>query len=442
MNRIFYRWTIAGLLLLTMICTAVGAEDDRTLFPRFKRARITAAAVRGGKPALMKLDQDFYELTESLLSDLRVFTLEHREVPFLVERVVESRQTRPSGPAELKVVSRTRHPQRDEERFLLEVSGDYREIREFEVVTASHDFERLVRVEGGPDGEVWELLGEQVIFGCSAREGLQKNTIAIRPSLHRFFRLTIRKVDASRPTPLGQFWQDYPGADPARLREIRSGALNVDDVRAVGLSRESAPEVVPVCEPYPVSITRVEELPGETVIGFEAKRAPLTQLELLAETPFFYRRIALYGAGKDGVMRMLAEGTAMKLAETDSAILTFPEQRCSAYELRIFNGAQLPLQGPGVRLSGPVYQVVLPFPAAETLRLYFGAAASLPEYDIQELLNRKRGNEVAYTLEARQNNPDFRPPPSGWDHRQGLIIAAGVLMLSGLVLGWRLFRRG
>ncbi len=430
------------LALLAVLALAVAAaEMDRTGFPRYKRARISAAAVRGGAPALMKLDQDFYELTESLLSDLRVFTLEHREVPFLVERAVELRPVRRSGPADVKVVSRTRHAQRDEETLILEIGGDYREIRELEVVTASHDFERLVRVYGGPDGEVWQLLGEQVVFDCAAREGLRKTTIAVRPSLHRFFRLVIRRVDEDRQSPLKQFWQDHPGSDPARLREIRAGALAVDEVRAVGLSRESTPESAPVSEAYPVSITRMEELPGETVIGFEAKRAPLTHLELMAETPFFYRRIALYGAGADGVMRLLAEGTAMKLAETDSAVLPFPEQRCHAYELRIFNGNLLPLQGPGLRLSGPVYQVVLPFPAAETLRLYFGAAAPLPDYDIEELLNRKRGKEVAYTLEPRQNNPDFRPPARLFDRREGLVLAAGGLMLAGLVLGWRLFRR-
>ncbi len=435
------RKRIVLALLASMALAAVGADADRTVFPRYKRARISAAAVRGGAPALMKLDQDFYELTESLLSDLRVFTLEHREVPFLVERAVESHPVRRSGPAEVNVVSRTRHPQRDEERLILKVGGDYREIRELELVTASHDFERLVRVEGGPDGEVWQLLGEQVVFDCAAREGLRKTTITVRPSLHRFFRLTVREVDESRPTPLGQFWQDHPGSDPARLREIRAGVLAVDGVRATGLSRESVPESAPVVEPYPVSITRMEELPGETVIGFEAKRAPLTQLELMAEVPFFYRRIALYGAGEDGVLRLLAEGTALKLAEADSAVLTFPEQRCRAYELRIFNGDLLPLQGPGIRLSGPVYQVVLPFPAAETLRLYFGAVAPLPEYDVQELLRRKRGHEVVYALEPRRNNPDFRPPPAGFDRRQGLIVAAGVLLLAGLTLGWRLFRR-
>lgn len=439
-----------------MICSAVlavsaaaaaarGAAADPECFPRYKQARISAAAARSSSPALMKLDQDFYQLAGSVLSDLRVFTLERREVPFVVERAPDVRPLRMPAAADAKLRSRTGAERSGGELIVFEIPDELQEVRSLEVIAGSRDFERIVRVEAGPDGESWQLLREQALFDVLSRPGLRKTSIALRPTQHRFIRLTVRgAADGGRPTPLQQIWRDDPGLDPAALARVRAGDMRVSGLRAIGFGREPrfAPRP-PESRAWPAAVTRVENRDEETVIGFDAGRAPLHRLELRTDTPFFYRRAALYGDGGDGVMRLLTEGTVMRLSDSDAAALTFAESRCRAYELRIRNGSRSPLLSPGVRVFGPVYQVVLPFPAAETLRLYFGAPAPLPDYGLQGLLTRRHGGEVVYRLEKRRNNPGFRPRSAGlWDRRQTLVAAAWILLSAGAVLGWALFFRG
>lgn len=428
------------LLLLGCLWTVALQAATEAQFPRYRTIWFSTPERNSKLPAALRLDADFFELTGSLLADLRVFDLNHREVPFLVRRIETTRgvtQYLPLGTA----TGQTEHRNDGAAVYTLTPTRLGLSPCRLEIQTNSRNFDRLVQVEGLVN-DTWRPLGEpQSVFDCSDNVEIRRTVIDFPPMTPAPARLRLTVYPpqpAEKTSPLAEILRNpnVPGENP-RLAEVREGEINIEELRF--FAAEKRPVKGMLSTPFAPELTRVEELEGTTILGFEARRRPLERLTLESDTPYFIRHARLFGGPGPNKLRLLQENSLIRLQSGETPVIDFGnELRESYYELHILNQERAPLTKPVITAYERGYELLLPAPATSTLRLYFGAAAASPEYDVAKLIGYQ-GKTVSGTLGERTNNPDFRPLTHGADSRWVLIALAWLFIAAALLVALRIF---
>jgi len=430
---------IFGLLLLLLAMTS-GAVEKINYFPRYKIARLTPEQVAAKVPAAIVPDAEIYEMTGSLLSDLRILNMADEAQPYLVEKMQQTGPVARLAPVSCRIEDTVRGED-GSITYLLALPQFTGNLARLEIVSNSRNFDRKVTVELLDRAErSWQMVAaNRPVFDYSGTYEFRRTGLDFPPAGARRVRVTIRPFGEKEVSPVARLLDNAAAhAEENGVAGGRDGELNITEL--VLFQKVPVEKTLPAVREFKPALTRFEELHGDTVIGLETRRRPVERFEIQSDTPVFVRRVVVLAGPSPDKLRPVLEGSISRLLPDEQPVLELgSEMRFNCYEIQIKNNNRPPLASPTVTASGPVYQLVLMPPGDETLRIYFGADAPTPDYDVKPLL-RRSGKTVYAALGPRLNNPAFRNAPAGFDTRTLLIGLAGVFILAALVLALKIFR--
>jgi hypothetical protein len=288
------------------------------------------------------------------LADLRLIGPEGREVAYLIERQRPADQS-PRGVPGFRV---TLAP---ETTVIVVETGTSEPLEGITLQTPADAFIKAGKLEGSPDTQNWELLGNGIPLFRQEQGREEQVYLALSGGSWRFLRITLDDR-ASAPVPF-------------------TGAL-----------LHPAPAPSPT-EPAPVRVTAREEIGGESrlTIDLGAAHLPLAEIEIDTPEPFFRRQIRLIARQIEGITieeKVLARGIIHRTTRGNHAgldPLRLPRDLQTPRRellLVIENGDSPPLRVDQVKARRwPVRVVFWSQPGSH--RIYTGnPVCRLPEYDL------------------------------------------------------------
>ena len=398
-------------------------------------------------PALaeIRLDAAVLAATRPGFPDLRLFDGEFREIPFVVEPLVEPRERVGRRP----VAARIGNPQ--------ELTGNRFEIRcdlepgepaadAVEIRTPLRDFIRSVRVVGSVDGQFWQPLAEAEIYDYSRFLNFRRTVVALPANECRVFQIEIAPVAPERTEPFVRL-AAADGQPPARVDDMRQTPFQVGGINFwQTTATETAAE--PVLREWPPSRieTHQDREARTTEFILETRRAPLSQIEVVSPAPHFSRLVTvLVPAGER--WRSIADGIVSRISvpefATDDLAVRFPEQRADRLRVVVQHANARPVKIVDLRAYGPSYRLVWIAEPAARYRLAYGSKlveAAAPDGAPIRAALASGHVPVPWRLSPPPAWPQDEPRASGGRGRRLALWAAGAgaVALGGfLCIRWR-----
>lgn len=325
------------------------------------------------------------------------------------------------------------------------------------LITTLRDFEHRVRVFSSVDGKDWEPLTEEsLVFDYSKHIDVRNDEIPLAKTDRKHFRIVVDDVTAEQESELLTLTRRLRGADETDRTEkvtIDRRPFRIDRLEFLTDEQQqiaAGDEKIA----YPPVGFRVETDPKkqQTVVTIDARRAPLTSLQIETPDRNFGRRAVVevpITQGTQTVWRSIAEGTLsrvdFKSLKREALSLAFAESRQSQFRIVIDDRAGPPLQITGVAAEGNAYDLYFLAAPNKQYRLNYGAVAVGPAtYDtaaIEEVL--KKGFQPLAAELGKPHQLTDALPASPW-HWSDLLnngpVLFGVIGLLAIVLGFGLFR--
>lgn len=380
-----------------------------------------------GAAGVFRLDRELYRRVDDCRRGLLLFAPDGREIPLAVRRAaVEALPSEtPLLPAKL---SARRYDSTDPTAGVLFDNAGGKPVTAIRIRTAERDFEKLVRVEAGPDGKNWRtVLEAEPFFDYSG-------TVEAGRREFRFPAAVSDRVIRVRI-------MDYPGGAASPGRRINGGILGDAEFavrRRLRIDRIEAcldGEKLPVAEELSERVrpSSPEKADGDTtVLTFECGPYPVNGFELETSSGDFARKATVYGSSDGGKYIRLADGELYSIdgGRFRRLRLDLPESRFPFYRIVIRNEGLAPLENCSVTALSPVYEAVFG-DASPLLTLAYGG-------DSHGVSIAKPPAEapVRYALGPERPNPDWHPEKVNW-MRRGLVLVVGAMLVVLCVLLWR-----
>ncbi|HRT04573.1 MAG TPA: DUF3999 family protein [Kiritimatiellia bacterium] len=315
----------------------------------------------GRAPALaeIRLDAAVFAATRAGFSDLRLFDGDFREIPFLVEPLVEPRERGVRRPVAARVGE------------IRELSGNRFEVRcdldpdapaanAVEIRTPLRDFIRAVRIVGSADNQFWQPLAESLIYDYSRLLEFRRTLVPLPANECRAFQIEIAAVPPERAEPFVRLVA-ADGQKAARAEEMR---LNSFQVGGIGFWQTAVePSVEPVLREWPpAGVETSRDLAARTTeFILDARRAPLTQVEFASPVRDFNRLVTVLVPGGER-WRPVADGVVSRISvpefATNAMVVRFPEQRADRLRVVVQHANASAVKFSGIRAYGPDYRLV------------------------------------------------------------------------------------
>ena len=269
-----FRVGLASALALTLGATGPAAP----LPSDWQREQSFTVASSG--MVKLSLPADTLDASRPGMEDLRLYTDEGAEVPYLIERPRPATKL-VQGPRtfQMTLISQA--------TILTMQSGLTQAIDGLILETPAREFIKSVKVESSTDGNRWQSLTDgSPVYRQPG--GIQRLFISVPPAVYPWLRVI---VDDQRSAPV-----------PMTGARLETAAA------------ESAPDL-----PVPVAIAERHENPGETRLTLQlgAAHLPLTEIELSTDEPLFSRQAQLAAQRVSGdtiVEQPLAGGVIYRVA--------------------------------------------------------------------------------------------------------------------------------
>ena len=447
MVRVF----VCCLLLLAGLPCAAGEPRPFHFYKGVQRAAPQEEAILA-----VTLDQEVYAETRDGLPDLRVVDEEDAQVPYLVERVTESRTHVVRATCSSRVASLV---EKDDNAIEIVVRlGDRAPAAEgVTFSTPLADYERRVRVFGSDDGSNWApLVSDGLIFDYSRYMDIESREIRLPKNSHRQFKVVVDDVTDELESPLKELTRKFRGAqedERAETTTVERRAFRIDRIELwADVPREHFKSDKKA--DYPIAQFEVQQDAGkkQTIVEVRTRREPLTGFTLETSSRNFSRRVAVQTPVRRGVSSDwvdMAEATVSRVQfgnfHRERLKIAFPETRQENYRIVIRNQDNPPLEITGVEAEGNVYRTVfLALPGKDYRVFYASESAEKPSYDMATVLMplREGYQAVEGELDVQLTNPDFGETP-GFALRSLLgnkLFLGAVICLMIIALGWGLFR--
>jgi Protein of unknown function (DUF3999) len=443
------------LCLMSMVASHILADDGlQYRWVRDIELPEIAVTTLVGVP----LDSDFFMATRDGWPDVRLKNDRDQTVAFLIQASHELtsktvRQTWPVQKLAAKVDAATG----------LQVEISLRDndplptgIR---IMTPLRDFEHQVRVESSADGNVWISAGPpSLIFDYTRHVDARNDFVPITPGNHRLFRLIIEDVTAEQESLLLELHRRLRGEteiDRSENTKIVRRPFRIDRVEFYRDDETSVSSRQQKTK-YPASNFGLEEneKDHQTVLTFETKREPITEIKLITESENFSRSAAIEVEVNDingkPAWRVISNGTLTRFSvgsiQRKELTLLIPECHGSRYRVRIDNRDSPPLSIGGVELSGPRYELMFLASAAQKFNLQYGSKdAKAGQFDtaaLQAALSQGATRITAKSGSPRENQnlpDDRRRRWAPWNDTR--VLLGGIVALT-LLLGWGLYSAG
>ena len=460
-SRLCVKYSPMIIVFAGCIQSAFAAEPARFRFVKeLSRDKSTQEEI-----VSFTLDSDIYDATQHGLGDIRVFDNTGLETPYLLERVVESKQESVRRTESIRVVALEEKEDTIEVR--LQLGENARPIRGLSIKTPLRDFVRKVQVFGSADGQEWtSLVKDGGIYDYSRYIDVRQLEIPLPENTFRTFNLVIDNVTDVKEFPFKELARTFRGDEETKRVErttVERRPLRIDRIFGWYEVAQERSAVAKVTN-YPVAapIVTQDSEKKQTLVTIATRREPLTSFTLHTADRNFFRRATVevqtprprhqLGESRD-TMECTAVGSAtifnlnFRTVQRQELKLPFSEQRQPTYRIVIENQDNPPIAISGVTAEGPQYRVLyLAKPGANYRVVYGSSQAAAPRYDSITVLSAVRENNavVIATLGPQLSNSSFSGEPVG---RFGALLnnwyflgAAIGLMVA--VLAWGLFRAG
>jgi hypothetical protein len=404
------------------------------------------------------LDSEVYAATLDGFGDLRVFDNRGSEVPYLLERLTETRtvSVRQTGPA--KQVSLRELPGGGLE---IQISRDEQlpPAEGISLVTPLTNYQQRVQVSGSNDGQEWHaLVSDALIFDYSRYMDVGNHQIGLPENRYRHFRIVVGDVTADQESQLLELTRRLRAGQEAERVEkttIQRRPFRIDQIdfwyHVTQQHHKGDTKTA-----YPVTNFTVEQNADQkqTVVHVHTRREPLTGFYVETSSRNFKRPAAVQVPVTKGVRtewRDIGTATISRVDFRDlhheELRIPIPETRSEVYRIVIDNGDNPSLEITGLRGEGNTYRVLFLAVPDTTFRLFYGSAtAKTPSYDtaaMQESLSKGYRPRTA-SLHGELANSGATAPPGQAARNlvNNPLILGGLIVVLVAVLAWGLYRAG
>jgi Protein of unknown function (DUF3999) len=441
--------TAAAWLIAAMLVPYVTAQQ-----PRFFKG-IDAGNLKQEEILAPLLDSDVYSGTGDGFPDLRVLDDKGNEVPFLLQKVTETRtvsvrQTAPAKDLSLRELK--------EGGLEIQASKDEKlpPAEGISLVTPLSNYQQQVQVSGSSDGRSWQtLVPDALIFDHSRYMDVGNHQVALPQNRYSHFRLIIRDVTSNQESELLELTRRLrSGKETERVERtaVERRPFRIDRIEFWYHERRQGDKKTE----YPVADFKPEQNAEgrQTLIRVHTRREPLTGFHVETSSRNFSRRVAVQVPIVKGMRTQwhnIGTGTISRIdfrgLRRDELLVSFPEARHEEYRVVIDNGDNPALAVTGVRGEGNAYQALFLAAPGVAYRLSYGSeAAKAPNYDTATLREAlARGYQPVAVRLSSQATESGASEPTGIVMRRVLndpFVLGGVILLLVAVLVWGLYRAG
>ena len=394
MGMAFILWVISS--------TSAIADFDTSEFASKRSLKLEP--ISGETLVVAPIDTEIYNSVRPNLPDIRVLGDTTTEVPFLIEKAIETRTRITEKMAPASVDSLRELPgNRIEMTVTLEEDAPNADL--LRIRTPLNNYERQVTVFGSSGGEDWEqLVDGALIFDYSRFFDIENQDVRFPENEHRHFRIIIEGIVDEKASPFRRLWLRSVGDQEVEHTEsfsVHNRPFRIDHIELWAQREREAFKSERKTEYAMVgfTVTRDEEK-KQTIVEIESGRDPLTSITLRSGNRNFSRRASLevrkqVFAATEWVE--IASGTLTSIEyleyKKESLTIPFPEHRVSLYRLIIEDEDNAPLAIDSVTGEGRIYQIVfLSAPGSNYELVYDSEKAESPKYDIATVLAPIRHN--------------------------------------------------
>ena len=327
------------------------------------------------------------------------------------------------------------------------------------IITPLHDFEHQVRVESSTDGSSWTSAGPpSLIFDYSRYVDTRNDFVPVNAGNHRRFRLIVEDVTAEQESLLLDLHRRLRGPNEIDRTENTTIVRRPFRIDRVEFYRDDESSVKSHQQrvTYPVSNLAVteREKDHQTLLTFDTKREPLTEMKILTDSENFSRSATIKAESEDQngktVWNAISSGTLTRFSvgtiQKQELTLSMRESHASRYRVVIDNGDSPPLTIKGVEVSGPLYELMFLASPDQKFSFQYGSQdAKARHYDtaaLQAAISHGSTRILAKldTPDENQNAPaDQSRRWAPWNDTR--LLLGGIVALT-LLLGWGLYTAG
>ncbi len=304
-------------------------------------------------------DGDIYAATRAAFPDLRIFDVQGKEVPCLIERATEARTHAVRRPCTSRVVSL--HEQEDGIEVIVQLGEKSPPADGLTIFTPLANYERRVRVFGSAEGSQWKpLTADGLVFDYARYMDISNHDVPLPKNEDRQLKIEIAGITDAKESPLLELTRKYHGGEEAERVEktvLERRPFRIDRIELWHLVTETLAEEAKQAE-YPLVAFHAAEDQAEkaTIIGIQTRREPLTEFTLETSSRNFSRSASVQVPVEHGKRTDWVEIGQGKLSIVDfggyhrqTLSISFPEHRESQYRLVIHDEDNPPLTVAGVR---------------------------------------------------------------------------------------------
>jgi hypothetical protein len=343
------------------------------------------------------------ELPDSVLgkcalrcSDLRIFTSEGQEVPYLI---VENRQEDIFKEYPLEI----EHFQEKKDSVVLTLNRkdlvNTPSSIEFDI--SSRNFLKKAFIDGRSKDKEWEPIGEDYLFDFSSQLDHRNTSLKIINSPHDTYRVRIEDVKAEKQTE-SIFRFTHGDMELTALPLQINGSLRFDKVTARYKSSSTVQRMYDRLD-IPDYITKKDD-EEETIIEFQTS-IPFNKIFVFADNPSYNRTVRLSGSKDTNAkeLRHITSGSISSFAVAEKEnknYLETPGALYKHYRLEISNNKRQPLSISKIEIEHPRKYLAfmgISSSGAYTLKLGNNSMEYI-KYDISDFINSKN----LFTFEHKQ----------------------------------------
>jgi hypothetical protein len=441
---------------LAAACLLIGALLPAALAqqPHFSN-EIDAGKLKQEEILAVPLDADVYAGTRDGFPDLRVLDPKAAEVPYLLQKMTETRTISVEQTAPAKDVSLRELPEGGLE---IQVSKDQKvpPAEGINLITPLTNYRQRVQVSGSDNGVSWhDLISDALIFDYSRFMDVANHKVKLPENRYSRFRITVRDVTASQESELMELTRRLRSGKETEREErttVQRRPFRIDRIEfSYHERRQEDKKTV-----YPVADFKSEENAAQrqTLVTVHTHREPLTGFRVETTSRNFNRRASVQIPIVKGVRTQWQDiGTAtisridFRDLRREELLISFPEARHPEYRIVIDNGDNPALAVAGISGEGSSYRVLFLAAPEMAYRLSYGSETEkAPSYDTAALRESlARGFQPAAARLSEQTTTGPTGEPAGLAARRLLnnpFVLGAVIFVLVVVLAWGLYRAG
>ena len=401
------------------------------------------------------LDSEVYDSVKPDVSDIRIVAGGSTEVPFLVEKEIETR-TRVTKKLARATVDSLREMEGNRLEMTLSLDKDAPPADFLRIHTPLSNFERRINVYGSTDGMDWEqLVDGALIFDYSRYFDIEKTDVELQENEHRKLRVVIENIVDEKASPGRTIWLRIDAGKEVERSEafsMRDRPFRIDRIDLWAKSERETFQSERTQE-YPVrgfKVTRNEEK-QQTIVEIDCRGEPLTKISIGTTSRNFSRRALLEVEEEhQGDTRWIQIGSGILTAinfldyKKETLAVSFLEHRAAKYRLTIEDHDNAPLAIESVTGEGRIYKMLFIGELDTSYDLYYDSEGAIaPRYDIATVLAPIRHTyaSMTATLGPESPNPAYnseadKPRLSLLENK---LFLTAVILAMVLILAWALY---